>query len=397
MNARPAWWVAPVNTVLRPTVGSRSRDPGRAFEAAERAAADRSGLPWPADREYLSETRFLSDAWLSVPGITPLGRLSVQSEVQRRLETRLRLLHLFDARPEVADQVVDRPVFITGLPRTGTTFAHGLLAQHSRTRAPALWEMLHPVPPSGREGERVLGTRERLAEARSSIRFLNAMAPGWQAIHPMHPLEPEECVFLLPHSLAHHVRIPVPEYRAWWEGRDATPDYEFLKAALQAMQYQRSGPRRWVLKSPLHLGALDALLKVFPDATVVLTDRDPVRATASWGSLVEAGMSLHLSRVDPHWIGAEWLEIWSRCMARARRVRAASAPGTFVDLPYDELTADPVGVAERVWTGLGEKFDDLSRRRTTEYTRRDRRPSPHRYTIDRYGLTPERVRAAFAG
>ncbi|GAB2493170.1 sulfotransferase family protein [Nocardiopsis aegyptia] len=397
MNARPAWWVAPVNALLTPVTRSRFRDPARAFEAAERAASDRSGLPWPKDREFRSELRFLSDAWLSAPGITPLGRLSVQNEVERRLETRLRLLHLFDARPETADQVVDRPVFITGLPRTGTTFAHGLLAQHTRTRAPALWELLNPVPPSGREGERALARRERLASARSSIRFLDAMAPRWQSIHPMHPLEPEECVFVLPHSLAHHVRIPVPEYRAWMEERDATPDYEFLKAVLQAMQSTRGGPRRWVLKSPLHLGGLDALLKVFPDATVVLTERDPVRATASWGSLVEAGMSLHLDRVDPHWIGEEWLGIWTRAMARAARVRAESAPGTFVDLPYDELTADPVGVAERVWTGLGEEFDDLSRRRTTDYTRRDRRPSPHRYTIDHYGLTPERVLTAFGG
>ncbi|WP_231640860.1 sulfotransferase [Nocardiopsis sp. NRRL B-16309] len=412
MNARPAWWVAPANTLLTPATRSRFRDPARAFEAAERAAADRSGLPWPRDREFRSRMRFLSDAWLSAPGVTPLGRLSVQNEVERRLETRLRLLHLFEARPEVADQVVDRPVFITGLPRTGTTFAHGLLAQHARTRAPALWELLDPVPPSGREGERVRDRRERLASARSVIRFLNAMAPRWQSIHPMHPLEPEECVFLLPHSMAHHVRIPVPEYRAWMEERDTTPDYEFLKAALQAMQLDhataagrrppasaagRGAPRRWVLKSPLHLGSLDALLRVFPDATVVLTDRDPVRATASWGSLVEAGMALHLDRVDPHWIGEEWLGIWTRSMARAERVRAASAPGTFVDLPYDELTADPVGVAERVWTGLGEEFDDLSRRRTTDYTRRDRRPSPHRYTIDRYGLTPERVLAAFGG
>ncbi|WP_304451722.1 sulfotransferase [Nocardiopsis sp. YSL2] len=407
MNARPAWWVAPVNTLLAPATRSRFRDPARAFEAAERAAAHRSGLPWPADREFRSEMRFLSDAWLSAPGITSLGRLSVQNEVERRLETRLRLLHLFDARPEVADQVVDRPVFITGLPRTGTTFAHGLLAQHAHTRAPALWELLNPVPPSGREGERVLGTRERLASARSAIRFLDAMAPRWQSIHPMHPLEPEECVFLLPHSMAHHVRIPVPEYRAWLEDRDTAPDYAFLKAVLQAMQASaaaagrsasaRAAAPRWVLKSPLHLGSLDALLKVFPDATVVLTDRDPVRATASWGSLVEAGMALHLSRVDPHWIGEEWLEIWARSMARAERVRAESAPGTFVDLPYDELTADPVGVAERVWTGLGEEFDDLSRRRTTDYTRRDRRPSPHRYSNDRYGLTPERVLAAFGG
>jgi hypothetical protein len=395
VHVRQARWVPAANALLGPVTKARFRDPARAFAAARRAASDRSGLPWPSDREFLSGMRVLSDAWLTAPGLTAIGRLSVVNDVERRLENRLRLLHLFDARPEVADQTVDRPVFITGLPRTGTTFAHGLLAQHARTRAPALWELLHPVPPSGREGERAPSTRQRLASARAAVRFVDAMAPDWQSIHPMHPLEPEECVFVLPHSMAHHVRVPVPEYRDWVEERDAVPDYEFLKAALQAMQLG-APRRRWVLKSPLHLGGLDALLRVFPDATVVLTDRDPVRAIASWGSLVEASMAIHLRRVDPEWIGEEWLGIWSRSMERARRVRADSPPGTFVDLPYDELTADPVGLAERVWTGLGEEFGDPSRRRAAEHTRRDRRPSPHRYTIDRYGLTPERVRAAFA-
>ncbi|MFY7066528.1 sulfotransferase family protein [Nocardiopsis changdeensis] len=393
-SVRPAWWLEPVNALLAPFEG-RSGD-GGSFDAALRAASSRSGLPRLPDEPFLSDLKVLHDAWQTSPDLTPVGRFALRSEIRRRLETRLRMLHLLDARPEVAAETVDRPVFITGLPRTGTTFGHGLLARHVRGRAPMLWELLSPVPDTGRPGERTVGRRERLASARTQIRGMNALGPGFATIHPMHPMEPEECVFLLPHGLNNHVRAPVPGYRAWLERRDATPDYVYLKQQLQALQWGRPA-RRWVLKSPLHLPNLDVLLSVFPDAVVVLTDRDPARAMPSWASLTEAGMRLHCRGVDPRRIGREWLDIWARAAERARAVRRGSAPERFLDLPYDELTSDPLGAAERVWRSLGEEFDADSRARTLAYTRRDRRRNPggHRYGLDRYGLTAGEMRAAF--
>ncbi|WP_017569493.1 sulfotransferase family protein [Nocardiopsis halotolerans] len=395
MNVQHAWWLNPVNTLLGPFGRWLGASEGT-FDAMLREVSSRSGLPWPSDETFLADTRVLHDAWQAVPGLTPVGRISVRGEIRRRLETRLRMLHLLDANPEVAAEPVERPVFITGLPRTGTTFGHGLLAQHVRSRAPMLWELLSPVPDTGRPGERTVSRRERLAMTRRLVRGMDAMGPGFQTIHPMHPMEPEECVFLLPHGLSFHVRAPIPGYRAWVEQRDATPDYAYLKQQLQALQWKRPA-RRWVLKSPLHLPNLDALLNVFPDAVIVLTDRDPARAMASWASLTEAGMRLHNSDVDPHWIGREWLEIWAGAAERARRVRRGHDPESFVDLPYDELVPDPVRAAERVWTGLGEEFGPDTRARTLAYTRGDRRRNPggHRYSLDRYGLTAEEVYAAF--
>ncbi|OLT29606.1 hypothetical protein BJF83_10695 [Nocardiopsis sp. CNR-923] len=386
----------PVNALIAPAAGRRPRSPERSFEAAMRAASRTSGLPWLTDEPFLSDLRVLHDAWHEVPDLTPIGRIAVQAEIRRHLATRLRMLHLLDVHPEVAEEPIDRPVVITGLPRTGTTFGHGLLAQRADVRAPRLWELWSPVPDTGRPGERTLSRRRRLAAARTRVRSFDAMIPGFQTIHPMHPLEPEECVFALPHSLGHHVRAPVPGYRAWFERRDTVPDYLHLRRQLQALQWRRKR-RRWVLKSPFHLLTLDALLTVFPDATVVLTDRDPARAMASWGSLAEAGMSAHCADVNPRWIGREWLEIWSRGAERARAVRRAHDPERFLDMPYGELTADPVGTAERLWRRMGEGFDADCRARVLAYTRRDRRKDPggHRYGLDRYGLDPDRVRAAF--
>ncbi|MFL1381017.1 sulfotransferase family protein [Nocardiopsis protaetiae] len=393
-NVRPAWWLKPVNGLLAPFEGRFGGE--GSFDAALRAASSRSGLPWPPDEPFLSGMKVLHDAWQAAPDLTPLGRFSLQTEIRRRLERRLRMLHLLDARPEIAAQTVDRPVFITGLPRTGTTFAHGLLARHVRGRAPMLWELLNPVPDTGRPGERKVSRRERLAAARTQVRGTHAAGPGFGAIHPMHPLEPEECIFLLPHGLNSHILAHVPDYRAWLERRDATPDYVYLKQQLQALQWGRPA-RRWVLKSPWHLSNVDVLLSVFPDAVVVLTDRDPARAMASWASMTEAGRRLHCHGADPRQIGREWVDIWAGAAESARRVRAGQGPGRFLDLPYDELTSDPLGAAERVWQSLGEEFDPESRARTLAYTRRDRRESPggHKYGLGRYGLTAEEVRAAF--
>ncbi|MGW9351096.1 sulfotransferase family protein [Nocardiopsis flavescens] len=393
-HVRPAWWLKPVNALLSP-FGGRS-GAAESFDATLRAASTRSGLPWPSDEPFLSELRFLHDSWEAAPDLTPVGRFSLRTEIGRRLERRLRMLHLLDARPEVAAGAVDRPVFITGLPRTGTTFGHGLLARHTAGRAPLLWELLNPVPDTGRPGERTVSRRERLAAARTQVRGMHAAGPGLGTIHPMHPMEPEECIFLLPHGLNAHILAHVPGYREWLERRDATPDYVYLKQQLQALQWGRPA-RRWVLKSPWHLSNLDALLSVFPDAVVVLTDRDPARAIASWASMTEAGRRLHCHGADPHRIGREWLDIWAGAAERARGVRAGHSPGSFLDLPYGELTSDPLGAAERVWRGLGEEFDPDSRDRTLAYTRRDRRAHPGGHTYDpaRYGLTEREVRAAF--
>ena len=393
-GVRPAWWLDPVNVLLSPCAG-RSGGEG-SFDALLRAVSSRSGLPWLPDDAFLSDMRFLHESWQSAPGLTPAGGLAFQSEVRRRLDTRLRMLHLLDVHLEVTAQTIDRPVFITGLPRTGTTFGHGLLSRHVRSRAPMLWELLSPVPDTGRPGERTVSRRERLASARAQIRGMHAVSPGFAMIHPMHPMEPEECTFLLPHGLNHHVRAFVPDYRAWLEKRDAVPDYVYLRQQLQALQWKRPA-RRWVLKSPLHLPNLDALLAVFPDAVIVLTDRDPARAVPSWASLTEAGMRMHCRTADPVRIGREWLDIWAEAAERARRVRSRHDPARFLDLPYQELTSDPLGTAERIWNDLGEGFDPASRERTLAYTRRDRRKNPggHRYGLDRYGLSEEEVRAAF--
>jgi hypothetical protein len=285
---------------------------------------------------------------------------------------------------------VESPVFVVGLPRTGTTLLHTLLASLPGHRAPRMWELLAPVPASAGRPEHA----RRIGAARRLARISYLASPSLRVIHPIDARAPEECVWVLPHSMTHCTRARMPAYRDWYASRDATADYLYLRQQLQILQWQRPA-HRWILKSPFHLWHLDALLRVFPDATIVWTHRDPAVALASWCSLTEVTMTFHNRRVDLPLLGRDWTGLWSWAFARAAGVRAASS-ARFLDVSYSRLTADTETVLDEILgvLGAGAAMPAQARRQALAQARGPARGA-HRYTLDRYGLTPRAVAAAF--
>jgi hypothetical protein len=221
----------------------------------------------------------------------------------------------------------------------------------------------------------------------------NSVVPGLRVVHDLSADATEECVLMLPHSLVHNVPAPIPAYQRWYAGRDATADYSYFKQLLQVLQWG-CPERRWVLKSPFHLWSLDALLRVFPDSTVIWTHRAPETVMASWCSFVEHIRALHTCRTNPLPVGREWLRIWGSALRRAARVRDMANPERFCDVDYKTLTSDPAAVA----ASLAQRLSISSPRVRTAQHRPDQRTDPfrrHRYSLDRYGLTAKAVRDAF--
>jgi hypothetical protein len=286
---------------------------------------------------------------------------------------------------------VRQPVFVTGLPRTGTTALHALLAALPGHRAPLMWELLDPCPPEA--GERRPDRRLRRAERMA--RLAHHMAPAYRAIHPVQARAPEECVLALPHSMLHYAKARIPRYRDWCAGRDATPDYAYLRQLLQVLQFGQP-PRRWILKSPFHLWNLGALLRAFPDATVVWTHRDPAAALASWCSLAEVSRQLYNRRVDLALLGRDWMRLWSEAAERAAPVRRA-AVRPFLDVRQDELAAAPWTALEPILASLGVELDLVARQRIAAPAPRSAAPVAHHHRLERYGLTAQTVREAFPG
>jgi hypothetical protein len=381
--------VAPVNLGLSPVY--RMLVAGNPTGAARRVAERRTGLVMDEeDQEFLADLDVLYGFLRGKPHLSALGGLAARSEIIRRMETRLSVRRLLRDDPSIASVPVRAPIIVTGLPRTATTLVHRLLASSVTTRAPMLWEVLHPASGPGDQSK-------NLRTARWLARMYHLTVPATRDIHPTAATSPEECTFLLPQTLMYEMMGPMPGYRRWYGGRDVTGDYRYLRAQLQVLQ--RRGPRRrWVLKSPFHLANLDVLLDTFPDATIVWTSRDPAVALASWCSLIEANMAMYNDRVDPVEIGITWLPIWQSALQRARATRRRR-PDRFLDVEHAAVMADPVGTTTGLWRQLGVEYDDQSRRALSEEARQDgrRNPGAHRYALERYGLGADDVRAALNG
>lgn len=356
------------------------------------AATTRTGLTdFGPDDRWREGLRRLTAALDGEAQLTPLGRVAARQRLVSLLETRLRLQAVAS---DVADQQVTAPVFVLGLPRTGTTVLYGMLAADPAMRSPSSWEVARPFPaPTGEDPERV-----RLSE--KDLDGFRRIAPGIDAIHPMGARLPQECLAMHAGQMASYefpTTFPVPSYWEWLRGTDMVPSYAFERLFLQHLQSRRSG-EHWVLKTPCHLMWLDALLEVFPDALLVHTHRDPTTVLASVSSLMATMRSAMSHHVDPVAVGREQLEAWTWGMDRVMAVRDRLPDDRVVDVRYEDTVADPVGTVRRVREHLGLGFGPAVEKGVTDYLAanpRDKHGS-HRYSLEEFGLERGEVASAFA-
>lgn len=374
-----------VNPLLRPWFRSR-RTPDRAFDRLIARSGQADG-----DQQFAGDLRFLLRHWAEDPDLTPVGWRSAQDYVHRHLTNRARIRRLIAEHPAIEQEPIDKPVFVTGLPRTASTLTHKVLSLSDEHRCPLLWELLTPdlYTSPGQQEKVITATRRMVSGA-------NLFAPRFRDIHPVAAEGPEECTQAIPFTQVPVSHSRIPAYQDRHYQRDFVADYRYLKQFYQVLQYGRPR-RRWVLKSPWHVDNLDALRTVFPDATIVWTHRDPVAAVASFCSLVEQSMSVHLRPVDKHGIGANWLDLLSRFTARGLAARAAIPPEALVDVPYSWLGSDPATGAPKLYASVGARWTDAEAARLPEATARPKKSRPHSYDLSRYGLTRGEVESAFAG
>ncbi len=364
-----------------------------------RAARKASGLDHFADDSIRVPLRRLLQAIESEARLHTLGRILVRTNLVRVLAHRLRIQAALDRCPAILEQTLEAPIVIAGLQRTGTTLLHRLFACDPAIRWLASWEAINPAPlsssvPSARDRAR------RIRAARLAERGLRYLAPDFAVVHPVEALAPEEDVLLLDYSLISTVPEAtqhVPSYSTWLETLDHVPAYRYLEKLLKLLQWQ--GPRgRWVLKSPHHLEHLDALLEVFPDATVVQTHRDPLRAVASFCSMIAHGRGIFSDRVDPHEVARHWERKALRMLERSMAVREAAPAERFIDVAYTDLLDDPLEqvrrIYERVGVPLKPEVEHLMRGYLAEHPQH--KHGRHCYRLEDFGLDPEREEEKFA-
>ncbi len=329
--------------------------------------------------------------------LLPEGNYLQRSMVKSALVGRLLAEHGFQQHPSYVDVPVERPVFVTGLPRTGTTALHRLLAADPANQGLELWltEVPQPRPPRETWSDNPVFVALQAAYGDHHVEN-----PEFMGIHYMDAASVEECWRLLRQtgkSISYESLGYVPNYSAWLQRQDWTDAYQRHKANLQLIGLDDPG-KRWVLKNPSHLVALDALMAVYPDALVVQTHRDPVVAVASACSLSAEATAGWSSRFVGETIGRTQLDMLARCVAGFASARASYPAAQFLDVEYDDFVSDPVGTTRGVYDSFGldwtSEVDAAVTAIDAESRRGGRRPS-HRYSLADYGLSEDEVRAAF--
>jgi hypothetical protein len=380
-----------------PLVASRwpSLDPEDIFRnAAKRAKSEHFG-----DRGFLERLSVLVDVVEREANLHWIGRLAVRQSLVAGLQSRFSVYRRRAMQPELAGVPVEKPLFIVGFPRTGTTILFNLLAQDPANRTPLGWEVQFPDPPPEPD---TLTSDPRIGRARKYFGQMDAMAPILASIHEVGAELPQECMPIMAHTLLTpqpSIAYNIPSYQDWVDLQDAAPAYTYHRHFLEHLQ-SRYMNDRWVLKSPVHLATLDALLAEYPDARLIFTHRDPAKTIPSLASLVYTVRGIVSDSVDPKEIGPEQLTWWARALDQATQVRArhADKAAQFMDIQFDEIIADPVAAIRRAY----DHFEMPWSQRAEEQMRSFLAANPrgkhgtHRYSLEDFGLELDAIRERFA-
>ena len=376
--------------------GSGSDSIGSAAEL--HAAASRlTGLTDFGTDDYSDGLSVLLEAYASEAGLTAQGVRVTRALLRGALTARLLSQDGWAKHPGHAEVSIERPIFVTGLPRTGTTALHRLLTADPAHQGLELWlaEMPQPRPPRETWPDNPVF---QLIQA--GVEKHQVTHPEFMGVHYMAADQVEECWQLLRQSMrsiSWECLAHLPSYSSWLAGQDWTGAYQRHRRNLQLIGMPERG-RRWVLKNPSHLFALDALLRVYPDALVIQTHRSPRTAIASVCSLTAHATEGWSETFRGEVIGRDQLELWARGLEAFTAVRATRDPAQFCDVDYDDFVADPVGTVIDVYEhfGLTLSGEAAAAMRALTADSGGGRPA-HRYSLADFGLTGEQVDERFAG
>ncbi len=362
------------------------------------ASCRQAGLEDFGDESFREPLRRLIASMKAEARLNTLGRIASRQDMIRLLVNRLRMEEDLKRNPGIAREEVRRPIIITGLPRTGTTLLHALLALDVNSRTPLTWETMYPSPPPETT---TYHTDERIAIADRQIRWFHRMVKGFNRIHPVGASLPEECLVIFSYSFLSYqfeTTHRLPAYLKWLEGQDLSPSYKMHRRVLQHLQWRCPG-ERWVLKAPAHMFDFEALFSTYPDACVVMTHRDPVEVTASNASLTATLRTAFSDHVDPFEVGPECSQRWAGAIGKALRSRDnGCAPAErFLDLYYVDLLADPVGAVRKVYASFDLPFPEGMEERICEFLSRNPKDKfgKHRYGLEDFGLDVQEVKGQY--
>jgi hypothetical protein len=320
------------------------------FDSLLQKARGNTGLRDFGEEDFRDPLRLLLRGLEEEAQLSLMGRIIARSDLLRTLENRLRLVDLLKKHPEITEQPIERPLFVVGPPRSGTTIFHDLLAMDPDNRVPLSWEASYPLPPPETATYR---TDPRIAKVQADLDRVDQLLPEFKKMHPMGAQRAQECVSITSHdfaSMIYFVQFFVPTYDQWVMDYDMHSALKWHRRFLQVLQWKNPGVR-WALKSPQHMWHLEYIHREYPDALFVQTHRDPVNTVISMSNLAATLQTLGSDHADLHQVAA----CYSRGLAQgynstvAYRKSGRLPDSQVVDLYFRDFMADQVGTVRRAY------------------------------------------------
>ena len=337
----------------------------------------------------------------SINNEASLNEIGIQAQpirIQGLLSNRLRFEDDLKKFPEILDQEIIAPIVIVGLPRTGSTMTHRLLASDPNHTAMLWWEGRYPaLLPGEKRGD----IEARMELGKAEVDAVVAASPEALDIHPWDYKGADEEILLLEHNFLSTVPesfMALPSYSEWIEEQDHTLAYEDLKKFIQYLQWQNPGreKKRWVLKSPHHLGFIDKMISVFPDAKIIQTHRDPIKTVPSFCSMCANLFEPLTTNFDKVFIGKHWSNKLTRALNHCMNI-SEQHPDNFLDLEFLNMIKDPIDEMKKIYEFIGESFGEKTEVAMEAWREENKHEmGAHKYSLEEYDLTESQINNNFA-
>ncbi len=363
-------------------------------------ARKRAGFDGPMPGHTETGMRILIKSIKEEGGANPFGALAAKTLFERTLYGRFKMEQVLAANPDIEKAEIKEPVFIIGMPRTGTTILHAMMHEDPANRSPLAWECLLPYPAPKPE---TFEDNDQIKRVTKDFEQLFKLVPDFQLKHYMTADSPQECLSINAldfNSFQPTAQFYLPSYMDWFHNRaDKLETMRFHKRFLQYLQSGGVKSERWLLKTPVHLMRLPELFEVYPDARIIMTHRHPAKVVASTASLISSVRSLYGDHEDPIRTGHEQAEIWSMYFERFMESRKKlNKEDQIIDLKFDDFVKDQIGVVKKIYDRFDMHLSDEALAKFKHFL--DQNPKDkkgvHVYTLEDFGLKEEEINRQYA-
>ena len=325
--------------------------------------------------------------------LSMFGRFALGNTLQRTADSRFNVERTFADRLDTDDDIRE-PIFIVGMPRTGTTMLHALLHLDRNHRAPLCWECQLPYPaPRPDKYE----ANERIDTLTRDFNQIFRLVPDFKKKHYMTAVSPQECIGITALNFVSYQFIAIanlPDYLDWITHVDQKPNLHWHRRFLNFLESGGIRKPRWLLKSPVHLMRLRAIFDVYPDASIIVTHRNPTSVVASVASLISSARSLYTDHEDTFRTGQEQVQVWSDFFERFVKDRQdLDREEQFVDVHFDDFTRDQMAVVDKIYERFGWDLHPKDRQQMVTFLDAERqgKHGVHKYSLDQIGVSEEEV------